>query len=205
MVRITSFLLASSLLLYANVGLAEPGALDGVKIEAIETYKNPNSHLIGIGSAIYPFDPYHYAFCANAFYTYYFTRTWGWEIIHGVYAFNVRKDLLDKLAAELNKTPTEGIQKLNFLLSSNLSITLLYGKTIFLESFIRHYRAMLLIGPGVINTSKHDIAITANFGMRWEMYISDWAAWTIEVRDNLAITKEVENFLGFYLGLGLSL
>ena len=202
---LSSIVVIGCVLIFSATVSAETGALDGVPIEAIETYKKPDSHLFGIGSAIYPFDPYHYSFCATAFYSYYFNSTLGWEVLHGTYAFNVRKDLLDQLAEEFKKTPEERTQKLNFMVSSNLSLTLFYGKNIFLKSFIRHHRGIFLIGPGVINTSKHDIAITGNFGFRYEMIISDWASVILEVRDHLAFTKEVENYLGFHLGIAISL
>ena len=199
------FLTTFLLIAWSTSAKAEPGSLDGVKIEAWETYKNPKNHLFGIGTAIYPFDPYHYSFCVTAYYTYYFTRFLGWEILHGTYAFNVRKGLLEELAEEFNKTPEERTQKLRFMVSSNLTLTLFYGKNIFFESFIRHYRGMFFIGPGILNSSKHDIAVTGNFGFRFEMFITDWASLTLDIRDTLAITKEVENFLGFHLGFAVSL
>ena len=187
---------------------SEPGALDTVPIEALETYKNQQSHLFGLSGGIYPFDPYHFNFSASAFYTYYFGRTWGWEILNGTYAFGVRKDLMDQLAAEFGKSAEDRTEQIEYIISSNLSYTLLYGKNILFDTFIRHYRVSFLFGPGVINTSQHEIAPSANFGLRWEQHINDWSSWTLDVRDTLAFTREdeeFENYLGFHLGLAVSL
>jgi outer membrane beta-barrel protein len=192
----------------ASAQSSEPGSLDKVPIEALETYKNPQNHLFSVGGAIYPFDPYHFNFCVSAFYTYYFGRTWGWEILNGAYAFSVRKELMDQLAAEFGKSAEDRTEQIQYVISSNLSYTLLYGKNILFENYIRHYRMMLLFGPGVINTSQHEIAPTANLGLRLEQFITDWASWTLDIRNTIAFTREdeeFENYLGFNLGLAVSL
>src|SRR5438270_10909477 len=75
-----------------------PDRLDGVKIEALETFTSPKWNELSLGMGISPLDPYYTAFSLNGGYIRYFTPTLGWEVISGAYAFTVQKDLVSQLA-----------------------------------------------------------------------------------------------------------
>src|SRR5271154_3424536 len=55
-------------------GITQPKLLDGVTMEAVETYANPRSSEISLGIGVYPFDSYYYGMSINAGYTYHFSR-----------------------------------------------------------------------------------------------------------------------------------
>src|SRR3954465_14275574 len=64
-----------------------PKPLDGVTIEAVETYVNPKSHQFGLGLAIYPFDAYYTGISLDASYTQHFSQNFAWQIVDASYNF----------------------------------------------------------------------------------------------------------------------
>ncbi len=89
----------------------EPKPLDGVMIEAIETYPNPQDHELGLGLGIYPFNPYYTGFLINGNYQYNFSRILGWEVIGVHYAYTIQNDLTTELADKYNVNPKKRVIK----------------------------------------------------------------------------------------------
>lgn len=176
--------------------------LDGVKIDAIETYANPKTSELGIGATIYPFNSYFNSFGASLNYTHYFGETYAWEVLNANYHFSVRKDLATDLAENFGVNPRE-IETLNFNLSSNFMYVFSYGKLILFKKHIRHFRLSTLAGLGAVTTSAAT-NIAANAGLRFDLYISGSFSMRLDIRENFAFGNVMKNYMIFGLGTGIA-
>lgn len=174
--------------------------LDGVTVDAVESYKNPRNLELGIGGGIFPFDPYYMGFSLNAGLTYYFSTSFAWEIVGGSYAFSVEKGLTSQLADRYGVNP-DVIEKLEYAVATNLILIPTYGKAVIFKSFLQHFRSSFLLGGGLIKTSLSSFpAISVAY--RSDVYVSDAFSWRLEVRDYFA--SGGKQFLSFNLGTTVS-
>src|ERR1700744_6478206 len=67
--------------------------LDGVQIDAVQSYVNPKSQQIDFGLGVWPLDAYYSGFSLDASYSYYFNKTYAWEVLHADYLYTVDKGL----------------------------------------------------------------------------------------------------------------
>lgn len=164
--------------------------LDGVQIEAIETYQNPKKRAVDYGLGIWPVNPYYNGFSLNLGYTHYFSKTYSWEVLNGDYVFTVDKGLTSELADRYSVNP-ESIERIRFILSSNLKYVHSYGKVIFLKEYIRYFRSSFLLGPALFATEKGEEAISTigfNLGWRIETFVDNDFSWKIEIRETYAFS-----------------
>lgn len=177
-----------------------PKPLDGVLVEAVEDYINPKTSSFFIGVGIYPFDAYYNDISVNAGYNYRINQTWSWDIINASYFIPFDRDLESQLADKFGVAPTS-IEKLQYIVASNVVFTHTYGKFLFLEDYIRYFRASVFLGAGLVNTTQQSEA-AGNFGARFELFHGDSFAWVIDVRD--ALTIKDEGYVTFTFGSGFS-
>src|SRR4051794_36845015 len=64
-----------------------PRPLDGVVVEALETYRNPKTNQIGLNLGVWPFNAYYTGFSLTGAYTYFFDKTYAWEVAQGSYLY----------------------------------------------------------------------------------------------------------------------
>lgn len=176
--------------------------LDGVEVEAIETYVNPKTHEIGISLGLYPFNPYYNAFSIAGSYSYYFSRYVAWEVFQAALAFTVDKNLTAQLA-DLHTVNPQTIERLQLLASSNLVWVPIYGKFVLTKSVIQYFRVSLLAGVALASTSIQS-SVGISLGTRFETYINDSFSWRIEIRDIITLTSSPTNYLVFGLGTAIS-
>lgn len=182
-------------------GATAPKLMDGVELEAVETYINPTQNQLGLGIGIYPFDAYYYGLSVNAGYTYHQSRTLAWEVIHAQYFFSFQKDLTTELADRFSVDPTV-IPKLNYIVSTDVQYVFAYGKMAMMEEYIRYFRASAMGGVGAIKTSDQT-RFGVLLGVKFETFTRDSFSWTFEVRDTLAVPG-FNNFMTFIVGTGIS-
>jgi hypothetical protein len=182
-------------------GLYEPKPLDGVVVEAVETYVNPRTHELGLGVGLYPFNAYYYGMNLSGNYLVHLKQSVGWEIIGGSYFFNFDKGLASELADRYAVEPRT-IEKLNFIVTSNLFYTFANGKFVFLKEHIRYFRASIFGGGGLVNSSARSSA-GLSFGARFEVSLSETFSWRLEARDVVSFSG-FDNFLNFTIGTGIS-
>jgi hypothetical protein len=180
--------------------MTKPKPLDGVNLEAVETYAEPRTNEIGLGVGIYPFDAYYYGLSLNAGFTMHFSRNFAWEIVNAQYFFGFQKNLTTELADVYSVNPTT-IPELNYIVSTNGAYSFSYGKSVLFEDFIRYYRDSALFGLGAVKTSDAT-SFAVNIGLKVEMFTTENFSWQFEARDSFAFTGN--NYLTFILGTGLS-
>lgn len=180
----------------------EPRKLDGVTIEAVETYLNPKQDELGIGLGYLTSNPYYMGFAFNAGYTRYFNKSFAWEIINASYFFTVDRSLTNELADSFGVEP-QSIERAQFLVSSNIALVHTYGKMVFLNEYIRYFRSTVLLGFGLFNTSVTSKFAT-NVGLRLDAFISNSFSWRIEVRDAITFTDGLDNNIVVHLGTGIN-
>ncbi len=178
-----------------------PETLDGVEVDAVETYKNPRNLEVSVGAGLYPLDPYHLSFSLNGGFTYYFNSTWAWEVLSGSYAFSVRKSLTSQLADSFGVNP-QVIEKLEYAAATSIVLVPRYGKAVLFRSFLQHFRTSFILGGGIVKTTQQSLP-AISVGARTDIYISDAFSWRLELRDLIAL-RGGKNFLAFGLGTTIS-
>ncbi|MBF0442127.1 MAG: hypothetical protein HQK54_09495 [Oligoflexales bacterium] len=186
----------------AVFGSVDANRLDGVKIQAVENYKNANSHIFNFGLGVYPLNPYYNAFSLDGSYLYFINKKWGWEIVRGSYAQIVKTDLTSQLAEDYGVNP-KSIEQIKYAASTNVAYVFAYGKLLLGYSYIRYFRLLGIFGGGVIGTNQGS-SPSVNFGVRSDLYINDTFSWTLSALDQLT-TKNVKNYLSFNTGFAISL
>jgi outer membrane beta-barrel protein len=179
---------------------SHPKTLDGVYIQAVETYINPRKHEIAFGVGMFPLDAYYNGFSGNIGYTHYLGNTLAWEVLNGSMVFSVQKDLTSQLAAKYGVNP-ERIEKLEYVASTGLVYTFTYGKSVLFKKILQYSRSGLIVGMGMVKTSVQS-RIAAMLGLRFDGHINDTFSWRLEVRDNITVTG-VNHFPSFSLGTGV--
>lgn len=171
--------------------------LDGVKIEALETYQNPKRQQLDFGLLVLPLDPYYNGFGIDLGYTRYFDKTYSWQILDINYIYSVNKGLTSQLAENYNVNPTS-IERLTFIVSTNLEYVIAYGKFVFLSNHIRYFRSSLVVGPAYATSNKRG-TVGLNLGFRFETFVNDDFSWVFQIRDVYA-PSNIDNNLAFVLG-----
>ncbi len=175
--------------------------MDGVPIEAVEGYKNPNTNEVGLTTGVFPFNPYYSGFAVSGSYTRYFSESLGWEVVHVTGSFNVQKNLTAELAEVYGVNP-ERIEKLSVILTTHAKWVFLYGKAALLKRVIQYYRASLLGGGGLVTTTVES-RLGFSMGVAFDGYLGPSLSWKLEIRNFIAVPR-VTNFVSFGVGIGLS-
>lgn len=178
----------------------DPGRLDGVTIEAVETYLNENHHDLALGVGVLPFNSYYNGFALNGGYTYFFTKNIGWEVVGGSYVYTVKTDLSSELAEDYGVNPKK-IERVKFLFSTNGVYSYSYGKVLLADEFIRYFRGQLLLGPGLVSTTERSAA-AANVGTRFVFGVKNASSWYLEFRDMMTLSGKTEFYPAFNVGMG---
>jgi hypothetical protein len=176
--------------------------MDGVIVEAIETYVNPKKHSVALGLALYPFNSYYNAFGITPSYTHQFSDSFGWEVLNFGFFSTVDKGLTTELADSFGVNP-QVIDRLKFTLASHLLFTAAYGKVVLFSSNIRYFRLAPMVGGAYIGT-KLISGFGPSFGARLDFSLTDTFQWRFEVKNSMIVTNGVTNFVTFTLGTGIS-
>lgn len=182
--------------------LGESEVMDGVPVDAIETYVNPKSHNLTLGLSLYPFNAYYNAFGINPSYTYQLSDTWSWEVLNLGYYFTVDKGLTLELADRFGVNP-DAIDRLKYTFTTHILYNLAYGKVVLFKKNIRYFRTSFLAGGGSATTTSAT-SIGPSIGARLDFYLSDSFSWRFEVRDLITVSSSKNNFVTFTLGTGVS-
>lgn len=175
-----------------------PRPLDGVYVEALQSYSNPRHHHLGFNFGMWPIQPYYNGFSLNLAYTYYFNKDSAWEVMNFSYLYTVDTGLTAELA-EVYRVDPKSIQRVNYVISSNYLMTLAYGKFIFFENNIRYFRSSLILGPALVGTNEgSNIGVTLGWG--FETFVNDRVSWKFDVRDSYAIDSRHPNNLAISVG-----
>lgn len=175
--------------------------MDGVTIEAVESYLNDDPHRFDLGIGIFPFNPYYNGFSLSTSYSYYFLKDFAWEVLHYDYVHSIKTDTTSELAEEYGVNP-EKIEKLESILSTNAKYVFAYGKLLFANRFIRYFRVSALSGFGIVNTSERT-GQAVSFGLQLELYVNDFLSWEFEHRNVYDFSNQ-EKYPSFHTGFGMS-
>lgn len=178
-------------------GLYVVKPLDGVNVEAVETYPGSRKNELGMGVGIYPFNAYYTGILLNGSYQYNLNRTFSWEVLNATYSYGFDKGLTTELAEEFAVNPRR-IDRLRFMFSSNVLFYPVDGKFVLRGKHIRYFRGAVVGGLGLVNTEQTS-AISTNIGLRFEVLVSETFAWRLDVRDSITVPG-MKNFVTFTLG-----
>lgn len=176
--------------------------LDGVTIEALETYRNPKDTQVTFDFSLWPFNAYYTGFGINGGFIYVLDKTYAWEVVNASYVYSVEKGLTSELAQNYFVNPIQ-IERMTYTLASNLQYYHSYGKFILLKEYIRYFRSALMGGLGMVATNKQS-HIALSVGWKFEVYINDTFSWKLEVRDLITTQSGVTNNVAFSLGTAYS-
>lgn len=177
-----------------------PRPLDGVYIEALQSYSNPRSSQWGFDFGVLPNQPYYNGFSVGVNYTYYFNKDHAWEVLNASYVYGVDTGLTVELADRYGVQP-ETIQRVNLIATSNYLYNFAYGKFIFFGQNIRYFRSYVLGGGGIVSSNQGAFP-DVSFGWGFDTFVNDRVSWRISVRDNYAIGGDHPNNIVVTLGTG---
>jgi len=172
--------------------------LDGVVIEGVETYRNTRNNTFDFGLGLWPLSPYYNSFSVDVGYTHFVSKTYAWEVLRASYIYSVDKGLTSELADSYKVQPAS-IERLNYVLSTNLRYVLAYGKFIFFKEHIRYFRSNLVAGPTLAITSSRS-TVGGDLGINLEVYANDFFSWRFELRDTLVTVGSTTNNLAISVG-----
>jgi outer membrane beta-barrel protein len=175
--------------------------LDGVTIEALETYRNPKNSQLTFDVSMLPFNAYYTGFGINAAYIYVINKTWAAEMT-GAYIYSVEKGLTSELAQNYAVNP-ESIERIQTTVAGNAIYYHSYGKFILLKEYIRYFRSGFLLGAGYVITNTTGY-VAGSLGWKFEVYVNDVFSWKFEIRDLITAQKGVTNNVAFSLGTAYS-
>lgn len=175
--------------------------LDGITIEALETYLNPKKHQLDFGLGLWPLNPYFNGFSVDVGYNIVFSRTSTWEVLRGSYVYTVNKGLTSELADNYNVDPKSQIERPDFILSTDYKYTISYGKFILNQTHIRYFRSHLIAGVAYAHTNKNQV-LGIDLGWGVETFVNDDFSWKFELRDYIASIGSSTNNLIISLGTG---
>ena len=174
-----------------------PKPLDGVDVEAVETYLNPKTQQLDFGLALLPLDPYYNGFSINLAYRRHFGERYAWRVVNLNYIYGVNTDLTSQLASRYGVQP-KAVERLTFIISSDFEWTLAYGKLVLFRKYIRYFRAALAGGPAFA-TSNQRATVGAGLGLRLETFVNEDFSWAFELRD-VYVPSNISNNLVMALG-----
>jgi outer membrane beta-barrel protein len=174
--------------------------LDGVTIEALETYRNPKPNSLDVGLGVWPLNPYFNGFSVDVGYNWILGKTYAFEL-RGSYIYTVDKGLVSELADTFGQDPQSVIERPNFLAAADFKYTIAYGKFIFFKDRIRYFRSQLLAGPAFISTNKESL-FGGDLGWAIEAYVNEQFSWRLEIRDVIASIGSTTNNLELSVGMG---
>ncbi len=181
--------------------------LDGIVIEAVESYINPKHHNVQISFGLNPFEAYYFGFSFNAAYCYNINYLWAWNIIHGSYIFPVEKGLTAELAEKYGVNP-ETIKRVNGLIGTELLFTPIYGKSVLLREIVDYFRLSFSLGTGVVFTgtsqSFSDFSSWSLIaGIRLETQMNETLSWHLILKNNLLFHDGFNDIISFLIGTGV--
>jgi hypothetical protein len=175
-----------------------PRPVDGVYVEAVQSYLNPKQSEYGFDFGLWPLQPYYNGFSLDAYYTYYFNKDRAWEVVNFSYLYTVDTGLTTELADVYNVTP-KSIERVNYVLSSNYIWNVAYGKFVLFGNNIRYFRSGFMLGPALIVTNTESI-IGACAGWSIETFVNEKTSWKFQIRDNYALGNTHPNNLVLLVG-----
>ena len=176
--------------------------LDSMPVEAVESYRNPHKNQFSFSLGYYPLSPYYTGYTPSVAYTYFFKRSFAWDIVDLSYVFAVDKGLTSELADKYGVEP-RSINRLKFVALTQAAYFFSYGKTVFSSSFIRYFRTAVLLGGGFLGQSNSN-NLGISYGLRVEVYTTNSFSFKGELKNISTLTKGFDNYGSISLGTTLS-
>jgi outer membrane beta-barrel protein len=172
------------------------------QLYSIERRNRMGNHELSASLGILPIDAFYKGITLQGSYTYHFNQILGWEVVGGMYSFNIDTGLKDELLDRFELQPTE-LGQLNFILNSNLVFTPFYGKVAAINSRLL-FGEMFFVGGYALGgfTSAYPSGFDVGLGFR--LFISRYFSVRFDIRDYVLFGGQVSNNLWLSLGVSLT-
>ncbi len=201
----------SPLLVLAALAVAVPassaqaGIMDqGGELFSIEKRDLLGSHELSISLGSLPIDAFAKGVTLNGSYTYHFTHLWAWELVNGLWSFNIDTGLTRELKDEYDVQPTD-LGELKWILNSNVIIKPMYGK--FALTNDKLFTAEMFFTMGyALGGFTAALPSGVNMGVGLRMFLGKYFSARLDIRDYLFIPdfENLENHIFVSLGLSLT-
>jgi outer membrane beta-barrel protein len=196
----TAALLFACLVLLSAPAAAQTKGQEG-QLYSIEKRDLLGNHELSVSVGVLPMDAFYKGITLQGSYSYHFNRMLGWEVIGGLYSFNIDTGLKDELNDRFQLQPTE-LGQLQWLLNSNFLFKPLYGKVAVANDLLFTGEMFFVLGYALGGfTSAYPSGVDAGIGFR--MFLSRYFSMRLDIRDYVFFSGEVSNNL--YIALGVSL
>lgn len=193
------------------LGLALPGGasaqddeLDSGRVIAVEDRPYRMAHEFSAFAGILPLDAVYTGYSLGGSYTLHFDELWAWEAIDFHYSANVDSGLDKTLAERWSVAPT-GTERIQYLATSHLIVSPLFGKLALFNSAILYAETYLAVGGGITHFDDgFRPALSAGPGVR--LYFGPRVSARLDVRSALVpdIPSGLEHVLRVTLGVSFN-
>lgn len=191
------------LLLRAGTATAQEEILEnpGVTFAVQERHFRLN-HELTIGVGLLPLDAFYKGLTVDLGYTYHFTDYVGWQIVRGMYSYDVDTGLRDQLQRDFGVSPTV-FEQVQWMVGSDLIWSPFYGKMTALNRQVTYIESFFLLGGTVVKTNTA-FRPAINFGLGGRVYSDKHLSFRLDVTDNLVLSDKVFNIPTLQLSIGLN-
>ncbi len=184
---------------------AQAGIMDqGGELFSIEKRDLLGSHELSVSLGSLPIDAFAKGVTLNGSYTYHFTHLWAWELVNGLWSFNIDTGLTRELKDEYDVQPTD-LGELKWILNSNVIIKPMYGK--FALTNDKLFTAEMFFTMGyALGGFTAALPSGVNMGVGLRMFLGKYFSARLDIRDYLFIPdfENLENHIFISLGLSLT-
>ncbi|MEM1025875.1 MAG: outer membrane beta-barrel domain-containing protein [Myxococcota bacterium] len=169
-------------------------------------------HEFSVSGGVIPTDAYYLGISLGGAYTLHLSDIWAWEAFNFQYSANVSTDLESELLEAFEVTP-ERDPRLQYLLTSSLVVTPLFGKQAVLNKGIVFQGVHFALGGGVANFAGDDaddaFLPQLSFGPGLRFFLGQAVSTRLDLRgiaafDAVADSLEVEFLFHSYLSFSFN-
>jgi outer membrane beta-barrel protein len=200
--RLLAVLVLCPALLTGQSATAAPTSADqGGDLYSVEQRHTLGTHELTAAVGILPLDAYFKGVTFQGSYTYNFNHLWGWEVIGGMYSFNIDTGLEKDLREQFDVVP-ELEEKLYGFLYSNAVVRPLYGKLGVINKTTIAAEIFFVAGPTIaFKSASRPWGMDFGGGIRF--FVGRYSSIRLDIRDYF-LFPGAENNLHISLGLSLT-
>jgi outer membrane beta-barrel protein len=168
---------------------------DVPQIYSVQLREHRFTHAVQLGSAVLPLDAFYVGLAAYGSYTYHYDDLWAWEVLNGFYSYNFDTGLRSELAAAGVQPSLDSLQRVRFMLSTNLVFKPMFGKLSLFNRSVLEAETLFSAGLGGMQLSQSKGTATGqpdvlfrpafNVGIGFHFWVTKGISIRFDIRDYL--------------------
>lgn len=183
---------------------AEENAEEPGRLAAVQKRKYRLDHELYAAAGLLPLDAFYKGIGPVASYTWHMGDVIGWEVVRGQYSFAMATSLRNQLIKDFQVKPTE-FEEAQYLLTSSLIWTPLYGKMAMFNSRVVHAEMYGILGATVARFSKGSFKPGPQVGLGLRFFLSPSVSLRLEGRYHYLFANTSSQIVDIAAGLAFNL